>query len=78
MTEKHGEQYMEITAESFWKYELELSEVLTNYKKRRHSVIVVPALFCAVQYTKDSCFRPGEDESRERERLSPKGGKCRV
>lgn len=43
VTERYGEDYMEITVESLWRWALELSEVVTNSNGQRSSMWMILA-----------------------------------
>lgn len=49
---------------------MKLSEIVTDKKRRRHSVWVVSAPFRALPYISDPRYLPGNEESRGRRRLS--------
>lgn len=53
VTERYGEEYMEVSAKSSRKWALELTEVVTDNKEQKLSLWVVPAPFCATQYISD-------------------------
>lgn len=70
------EELIEVTAESFSRWAVELSKVFTDNKEQRHSAWVVLASFCAMQYIKDPQYLPGDEDSRKRKRLSPTEAKA--
>lgn len=65
LTRRYGEQYMDITTESFCRSGLERSDIATSSKGQRYLVWVVPAPFCAMQYISDPLYLPGDEKSVE-------------
>lgn len=71
-TKRYGEGYMEVTAESFRKWALDLNEKVSDSKGQTHSVWVVPAPFCAMRYINDPRYLQGDKAKLETRRVSPR------
>lgn len=73
---KVQKKYREVTAESFRKWSLELSDVAIERKGQGHKVQMVPNPFCAFRYTEDEQYLSGD--GRRMETSTPKPRKANV
>lgn len=53
---------MEVTAESFRRWAVELNENVSDNEGQKHSVWVVPSPFCAMRYINDPRYLEGDEE----------------
>lgn len=72
MTKRCGGVYMNVTAESSWRWAREQSEVFTTKKGQKHFIWVVLALFRAIRYISHPRYLLDDGDSRECRRLRSK------
>lgn len=72
VTVRYGDEYTAVTVESFQRWELDSSDVASDNKEQGHQLWVVPTLFCAMRYLNGPWNLPGDDDSMETWRLSPR------
>lgn len=78
VTKSYEEEYMEITAEVFCRWALDLIIGATPDQRRRHQARVLLLSICVTQYIGGPGYSPRDEDSVESQRLRPREAKVKL